>query len=82
MCSAKAATPSSAIWAAVGGEGRRRPAGSGTRQPVLGGQLPWPRLPGHLGWKEGKLGPPDSPLLQLLAAPLGRWWVTEEPAEP
>lgn len=38
--------------------------------------------PGHLGWKEGKLGPPDSPLLQLLAAPLGRWWVTEEPAEP
>ena len=36
--------------------------GGGTRQGVLGGQLPWPRPPRHLGWEEGKLGPPDSPL--------------------
>ena len=34
-------------------------------------------LPRHLGWREGKLGP-----LPPLAAPLGGWWVTEEPAEP
>lgn len=47
----------------------------------LGDSCRVPGLPGTLAGKRANLVP-LTPLLWLLAAPLGRWWVTEEPVEP
>lgn len=50
------------VWAVVGGKGRRRPAGSGTRQRVPGGQLPCPGPPRAPWLERGQTRSPDSSL--------------------
>lgn len=69
ICVAQGGHPILCSLGCGGWEGRRRPVGGGTRQRVLGGQLPWPRRPAPWLGRGQSFGPPDSPLAAALAAP-------------